>query len=131
MSQNFEGWFLQEMIPIAKSKSCKHFDISLTWEKIENCSRFIPRITLKENGRKKSGSKIPQKFTFGKTQKVCKKTTLFQKLCPKKKQIRWICWRNTSAKPTDRLSLHDRTFPDTLKTEIDFTNTKLYVLFKN
>ena len=38
---------------------------------------------------------------------------------------------STSAKPADRLSLQERTFPDPPETEIDFTNTKLYVLFVN
>ena len=41
------------------------------------------------------------------------------------------CCRSTSAKLADRLSLQERTFPDPLQTETDFTNTKLYVLFIN
>ena len=39
--------------------------------------------------------------------------------------------RSTSAKPADRLSLHERTFPDPLQTETFFTNIEMYVLSIN
>ena len=45
---------------------------------------------------------------------------------PKKEEC-----RSASAKPADRISLQQRTSPDPPETEIDFTNTKLYVLFLN
>ena len=39
--------------------------------------------------------------------------------------------RSTSAKSADRLSLQERTFPEPIQTDVDFTNTKLYALFIN
>ena len=37
--------------------------------------------------------------------------------------------RSTSAMPADRLSLQERTFPDTLQTTLNLKNTELFVLF--